>query len=244
MIAFGAALSLLFVLHASTHTEFVTSKDGTRIAYDVNGAGPVVVLLHGGGQTRQDWHRTGYVQRLAKEFTVVTIDIRGNGESDKPADVAAYQYERLNEDVLAVADALNVDRFVLWGFSYGANVGRYLAARSDRVRAMIYIGINFGDAVEGRFREAVNKMSNPPTFVRAMLTYPAVQPTEMRSPTLWLVGSRNDFAMESVVAYRDKLSGTRVTVEVIDGITHPQELEAIDRVFPREVEFTRAHARR
>ena len=219
------------------------SRDGTRIAYDVTGAGPVVILLHGGGQTRRDWHRTGYVQRLAKEFTVATIDIRGNGESDKPPDVSAYHFERINEDILAVADAVKADRFVLWGFSYGANVGRYLASRSDRVRAMIYIGINFGPAVEGRFREAVNKMSNPPTFVQAMLTYPPVEPADMRSPTLWLVGSRNDFAMESVGAYRDTLKGTAVTVDVIDGLNHPQELELIDRVFPREVAFTRAYSR-
>ena len=83
LIAIGAALGLFVSQAAAGKTHFVTSKDGTRIAYDVAGSGPAVILLHGGGQNRQAWHGTGYVDRLAKEFTVITIDIRGNGESDK-----------------------------------------------------------------------------------------------------------------------------------------------------------------
>ncbi len=234
---------LLFVASVSAETRFVTSKDGTKIAYDIAGSGPAVILLHGGGQNRQVWHRAGYVERLAKEFTVISVDIRGNGESDKPADVSAFHFERINEDVLAVAEAVKATRFVLWGFSYGANVGRYLASRSDRVRAMVYIGINFGPAVEGRFLDAVKQMPNAPAWVTAMLAYPPVEPADMRCPTLWLVGTNNVGAMESVERYRDKLSGTRVTLEVIDGLNHPQELEMIDRVFLREVEFTRTHTR-
>ena len=244
LIAIGAALGLFVSQTPAGKTQFVTSKDGTRIAYDVAGSGPAVILLHGGGQNRQAWHRSGYVDRLAKEFTVITIDIRGNGESDTPTDVSAFHFERINEDVLAVADAVKSQRFVLWGFSYGANVGRYLASRSDRVRAMVYIGINFGPAVEGRFLDAVTKMPNAPAWVTAMLSYPAVEPADMRSPTLWLVGSNNEGAMDSVKQYRDKLRGTRVTLAVIDGLNHPQELELIDRVFAREVEFTRSYARR
>jgi hypothetical protein len=49
--------------------------------------------------------------------------------------------------------------------------------------------------------------------------------------------------MDSAKQYRDRLKGTRVTLEVIDGLNHPQELESIDRIFPSEVAFTRAHSR-
>ena len=243
LITVGTALGLLMSQAPAARTQFVTSKDGTRIAYDVAGSGSAVILLHGGGQNRRVWHRAGYIERLAKEFTVITIDLRGNGESDRPTAVSAFHFERVIEDVLAVADAVKAPRFVLWGFSYGANVGRYLASRSDRVRAMVYIGINFGAAVEGRFLDAVKNMPNRPAWITAMLSYPDVAPAEMRCPTLWLVGSNNLGAMESVAHYRDKLAGTGVTLEVIEGLNHPQELEMIDRVFPREVEFTRTHTR-
>lgn len=236
---------LLFALTVAQapQTQFVTSKDGTRIAYDVTGSGPTILLLHGGGMNRQSWQVSHYVERLAKEFRVVTMDLRGNGESDKPVDPARFAFERINDDITAVADAVKAERFALWGFSYGANVGRYFASRSDRVTSMVYIGIPFGKAIDDVFMSYVEKMPNRPAFITAMLTYPAVEPADMKCPTLWIVGTRNEGAFKSVGAYRDRLTNTRVELEVFDGLDHPQEFDQIDRVFPREVEFTRAHSR-
>ncbi len=92
------------------------------------------MLLHGAGQTRQEWTRTYYVKRLSPNFTVISLDLRGNGESDKPVKVESYAIDRLAEDLLAVADAAGAQRFHLWGYAYGGIVGRYLAQRSDRVK--------------------------------------------------------------------------------------------------------------
>jgi alpha/beta superfamily hydrolase len=224
-------------------TQFVTSKDGTKIAYDVAGKGPALILLHGGGMNRQSWHTAGYVAQLAKEFTVVTMDFRGAGESDKPTPIASYHFERINEDILAVADALKLPRFSIWGFSYGANVGRYLASRSDRVSSMVYIGVPFGPAVDDVFMGYIKKMPNPQPWISALIDYPKVEPSEMRCPTLWVVGTKNEGAYASAKRYEGALAGTNVTLAVIDGINHPQEFESLDRVFTRELEFTRQHAR-
>jgi alpha-beta hydrolase superfamily lysophospholipase len=224
-------------------TQFVTSKDGTKIAYDVAGSGPVVILLHGGGQARKSWHRAGYVTRLAKEFTVVTVDIRGNGESDRPQPVSAYAIERIIEDIFAVADTVKAQQFSIWGFSYGANIGRYLASRSDRVTSMVYIGINFGPAVDDLFMSFVKKMPQVPVWLEALIGYPRVEPSEMKCPTLWLVGTNNEGAYASAKQYQGKLAGTKVTLEIVDGLSHPQEFELIDRLYPREIAFTRLHAR-
>lgn len=241
MILLLAALLAAFpATQASPRTLFATSTDGTRIAYDVTGGGPFVFLLHGGGMTRRSWHEAGYVSRLAAEFTVVTIDIRGNGESGKPATLPAFSPARLNQDLVAVANAVKADRFAIWGFSYGANVGRYLAAVSDRVRGMVYIGIPFGPAAEGLFRERILGMANRPAWLGAMLDYPPVEPSHMRSPTLWVVGTANEGAYGSARAYQSKLAGTKVTLSLFDGLTHSQEFERIDQVFSKEVEFTRA----
>ena len=121
-IALGLVLAAGQSATAAAPTRFVKSPDGTRIAYDDTGSGPAVMLLHGGGQTRQVWRDAGYVTRLAPRFRVITVDLRGNGESDKPATKAAYALDRLIEDLLAVADDAKAQDFSLWGFSYGANV--------------------------------------------------------------------------------------------------------------------------
>jgi pimeloyl-ACP methyl ester carboxylesterase len=132
---------------------FARSTDGARIAYDATGTGPALILLHGGGQTRRVWHEAGYVARLRDEFTVITIDIRGNGQSDKPTDAGAYAIDHLCDDVLAVADATRAARVSVWGYSYGGNIGRYLPARSNRVIKLVILGIPFGAAAPGPFRE-------------------------------------------------------------------------------------------
>jgi pimeloyl-ACP methyl ester carboxylesterase len=229
-------------------TRTVVSADGTRIAYDVSGAGPPVILLHGGGQTRRVWHDAGYVARLASAFTVITIDLRGNGDSDKPTSKASYAIERLIEDVMAVADAAGAKRFGLWGFSYGANIGRYLAVRSDRVTSMVYIGIPFGPAADPMFRDIILKRiqdgTAPPVvaaWTGALLEYPPVEPADMRCPTLWLVGTKNAAAIDSANVYEPKLRGTKVELMRLEALTHPEELDRIDLTFPKALDFTRAH---
>jgi pimeloyl-ACP methyl ester carboxylesterase len=133
-------------------TLFATSPDGMRVAYDVNGTGPAIVLLHGGGRLRQDWHSAGYVDRLKNNFKVITLDLRGHGESDLSTDPKDYSPDKMGHDILAVADACDVTAFSLWGMSFGGNVGRYLAARSPRVSKLILIGTPLGSGVSGELR--------------------------------------------------------------------------------------------
>jgi pimeloyl-ACP methyl ester carboxylesterase len=135
----------------------IVAPDGTQIVYDVVGEGPAILLLHGGGggQSRQSWHEVGYVARLKNEFKVITMDIRGHGDSDKPTNPAAYAIKTMCDDILLVADACDVQTFTLWGFSYGGHIGRYLAAQSDCVEKIIIMGIPFGHAASGDFRQFI-----------------------------------------------------------------------------------------
>jgi pimeloyl-ACP methyl ester carboxylesterase len=137
---------------------FVTSKDERRIAYDVAGSGPAVMLLHGAGKTRRDWHKVGYVGRLAEDFTVISVDIRGSGDSDWPSDITDYAIETICQDLEAVADACEVTQFGVWGFSFGGCIARYLGAWSDRVTAIAVIGAPFGPAVDGDFDRSINQL--------------------------------------------------------------------------------------
>jgi pimeloyl-ACP methyl ester carboxylesterase len=132
-----------------------TSSDGTKIAYEVTGSGPALMLVPGGGQTRATWKERGYVDRLSKAYTVITLDLRGTGDSDKPAKPGAYALELMLDDLLAVADAAKAPKFHVWGFGHGAAIARYLAARSDRVVSAVLAGTPMGPPVEGMVREAI-----------------------------------------------------------------------------------------
>ncbi len=144
----------------SPNTLYAQSPDGTQIAFDVTGDGPTIILLHGGGGSRQNWHEVGYVDGAKELFRVIAMDIRGHGESDKPIDQASYTTDKLVQDILAVADYCRATTFVLWGFSYGGNISRYLAAQSDRVAGSIIMGIPFGPGASDEFRTYIENMED------------------------------------------------------------------------------------
>lgn len=135
-----------------------SSPDGTKIAYEVAGNGPSLLLVHGGGQTRRSWNQLGYVDRLAKRFTVITMDLRGVGDSDKPTKPEAYALDVLLADLLAVADAAKAKSFHVYGFGHGGTIARYLAAKSDRVSSAVLVGMTMGPAASGVFKTAIEAM--------------------------------------------------------------------------------------
>jgi pimeloyl-ACP methyl ester carboxylesterase len=125
-------------------TRFARSSDGTRIACDISGEGPALLLLHGLGGSRQMWHAAGVVEQLQAAFRVITLDLRGHGESGAPTEPAAYTVERHLQDLDAVAHACNVDRWTLWGWSFGATIGTHYAAHAGRLERAVLAGTYFG----------------------------------------------------------------------------------------------------
>src|SRR5213593_4515763 len=87
----------------------------------VGGSGAPVVLLHGFPQTHLMWRHVA--ADLASDHTVICPDLRGYGDSDKPADTGdTYAKRTMAADVVAVAKALGHDRFALAGHDRGALV--------------------------------------------------------------------------------------------------------------------------
>lgn len=154
----AAAAPTAGVAAATAKIPTITAADGTKIAYEVSGSGPALLLLHGGGQTRSSWAERGYVDRLAKKFTVIRMDLRGSGDSGRPDTPAAYALDTVLADVLAVADAAGAKRFHLWGFGHGGSIGRYLAVRSDRVISAVLVGMDMGPTLSGPVKDALVAM--------------------------------------------------------------------------------------
>jgi len=96
----------------------VTSKDGTTIAYDQAGTGPLLVLVDGALNSRSFGLNGPLAPILADRFTVVTYDRRGRGDS---GDTQPYAVQREIEDLEAIIDAVGGPAYV-YGISSGAGL--------------------------------------------------------------------------------------------------------------------------
>jgi non-heme chloroperoxidase len=124
----------------------VRTPDGLTIAAQEwgNPSGSEILFIHGFSQASLSSQRQ-VESDLAKEFRMVTYDLRGHGNSDKPLEPEKYKESKAwADEVQAVIDAAKLKRPVLVGWSYGGRViGDYLAIRSAAGLA----GLNYVDAV-------------------------------------------------------------------------------------------------
>ncbi|MEV0253951.1 alpha/beta hydrolase [Streptomyces sp. NPDC050732] len=127
---------------AAPRTRRFVGRDGIRLVADVWGeaSAPPLVLLHGGGQTRHAWDRTG--PRLAAlGWHVVAPDLRGHGSSEWSAD-GGYDLGQFADDIRALVTAIG-GRPVLVGASLGG-LGSLLAAGEPpgaAVRALVLVDV-------------------------------------------------------------------------------------------------------
>jgi pimeloyl-ACP methyl ester carboxylesterase len=123
----------------------VTTPDGLTIAAQEwgNPNGPGIVFIHGFSQSNLSWMRQTNSD-LVKDFHIVTYDLRGHGNSDKPLEAARYRDAKAwGDEVQAVIDAAGLKRPVLVGWSYA---GRVISDYVTTHGAGGISGIDFVDA--------------------------------------------------------------------------------------------------
>ncbi|MGV3572072.1 MAG: alpha/beta fold hydrolase, partial [Ramlibacter sp.] len=104
------------------------ARDGIALNVRRAGRGAPLLLLHGHPQTHAMWHRVA--PQLAQHFSVVLVDLRGYGDSDRPpagAESAAYAKREMALDALAVMRGLGHDSFQLLAQDRGARAAHRLA---------------------------------------------------------------------------------------------------------------------
>ena len=130
-------------LFAGFEPRTVATDDGVQIHARIGGAGPPLLLLHGHPQTHAIWHRVA--PRLAERFTLVLADLRGYGDSSKPAgeaDHANYSKRTMARDMLRLMTALGHQRFGVLAHDRGARVAHRLAAdHPAAVRRLVLLDI-------------------------------------------------------------------------------------------------------
>jgi len=119
---------------AGTFTSRYIDTGELRLHAVTGGDGPPLLLVHGWPQTWYAWRMV--MPALARDFSVVAVDQRGIGLSDKPQD--GYDTGTLARDLVGLMDALGHQRFALYGTDVGMPIAYALAAdHPDRVDRLV-----------------------------------------------------------------------------------------------------------
>jgi len=113
--------------------------NGIQLAYESYGAGEPIVLVHGWGGARSVWDLQ--VPELSRRNRVITVDLRGFGDSDGPAGEENYSFAHCAKDLVALLDALGLERAVFVGHSMGTVVSLHTCLLfPERVRGLVLVG--------------------------------------------------------------------------------------------------------
>lgn len=147
---------------------FVSNK-GTRIFFrsepavaDANeGARVPLLLAHGFMQRCDDWVDAGYAEPLRRLRTLILVDFRGHGQSDKPHSPADYRMELLVEDLVAVLDRWGTPTVDFMGYSFGAWVGFGMAKLApERLRSLVLGGMHPYVRAPGPLQRRIDRFSS------------------------------------------------------------------------------------
>ncbi|MDN7878875.1 alpha/beta fold hydrolase [Burkholderia aenigmatica] len=224
--------------------------DGARIWHASFGHGPPVVLLHGGLGHSGNWGNQ-VPALLAAGYRAIVIDSRGHGRSTR--DDQPYSYERMASDVLAVLDALHVDRARFVGWSDGACIALVLADRApERAAGVFFFACNMDpggtkemvpspllDRCFARHRKDYAALSATPdqfdAFVAAVSEMMRTQPdysaqdlAAIAVPVTIVLGEHDEFIRPEHAAYLARtIPGATLTI--LPGVSHFAPLQRPER---------------
>ena len=107
-----------------------------NLYYEVVGDGPPLLLIHGLGSSSRDWEKQ--IEPFAKNFQVITLDLRGHGQSGKPP--GPYNIRMFADDTVALIHELDVAPLHVVGISMGGMVAFELAVHfPELLRSMVIV---------------------------------------------------------------------------------------------------------
>ena len=199
-------------------------KTASGIAYDVRGAGPVIVLLTGSNLDRRMWDREA--AWLSKTHTVVRYDLRAHGQSD----TATKPFSMLG-DLIDVLDALEIEKATLIGLSAGSTIALDAALEHpDRVERIVLSGPAPSGYVSkvmppfvapltaalkaGEFKKIPDILLATPVFAAPPESAALVRQMVVENDRLWSV---NRALMQPTRPAFDRLESVRVPTLVLIG---------------------------
>ncbi|MGH6997070.1 MAG: alpha/beta fold hydrolase [Phenylobacterium sp.] len=192
LVAFGAQAEPAF-------QDRYADNDGVKIHYTAAGEGPLVVLVHGFGDTWHTWRPL--MDALDDRYRVAAIDPRGYNLSDKPKGVEAYAYPQLMGDIEAVIRAENRPNAIVVAHDWGGAIAWRLAA----------------DHPQAVSRLIILSTPHPAGLTRELATNPEQQRNSQYARNFMVPGAEKSLSAEGMAA------------RIKDPVQHARYLEAYRR---------------
>jgi pimeloyl-ACP methyl ester carboxylesterase/predicted glycosyltransferase len=123
------------------HQKAFINRSGVRLAYEIYGEGEQTLLFVPTWSLAHSRNYKGQIPYFSETYRCITWDPRGNGNSERPTDPESYGLQNYVDDAIAIMDATETARAILFGYSLGGYVVHGIAAHHpERVAAAITIG--------------------------------------------------------------------------------------------------------
>jgi len=124
-------------------------RENVRIYYEDVGKGEVIISNHGLMEDGTYWSETGVTQKLAENYRVISMDMRGHGRTVVKSEPFGYDADTMVDDFDALADYLGIEKFHILTHATGGMVGvRYAMKRSERLISLILTDTSSNTLVE------------------------------------------------------------------------------------------------
>jgi proline-specific peptidase len=157
----------------------LTTADGRKLTYRRLGHGPSLVCHPGGPGFSSNYF--GALAGMWEDFTLILVNPRGTGGSDRPLDSRAYQIDDYVSDLEELRQHLGLERMLLLGHSHGGVVGQAYAAKyPGRVRKLVLASTlaRFGAEQEAAMKAGMELRSTQPWYQDASAALEAEQSAE------------------------------------------------------------------
>lgn len=235
---------LPFVSFQARGEDHFFDSNGVRIRYTDEGQGPPIVLIHGFTASGDlNWRLPGMVRMLANNHRVITLDNRGHGKSDKPANASDYGVNMV-DDVLRLVDHLNIEKAHFVGYSMGGMITMKLATVAPQRMLSAVVG-GMGWVPQGPISEArAGESRGTPSLQACARAFPQLGITSeelgaIEIPMVIVIGTDDGLLARRVDPLRDERPDISV-IEIkganhVSCIFHPEFRTAIKDFLSEQV---------